>query len=253
MNSHGVRTTREGAELHVLLSRPDRLNALRTADLIDLTEAVEAAAGDDGVRVVLLAGEGRAFCSGADLASVVDASTVDAANRAILALRRIGKPVIAAVGGAAAGVGCSLALACDLVIAKRSAYFLLAFADVGLMPDGGATALVPAAVGRARAMRMAMLAERIPAQTATEWGLISQVVDDDVFDTEVASVTTRLAAGPPLAYARIKRAVDEAAMPALARALEIERTGQAELLRSRDYAEGVAAFKDRRKPKFTGT
>ncbi|MFG2024851.1 enoyl-CoA hydratase-related protein [Streptomyces sp. NPDC048825] len=253
MNPHGVRTTREGAELQVLLSRPDRLNALRTADLIDLTEAVEAAADDDGVRVVLLAGEGRAFCSGADLASVVDASTVDAANRAILALRRIGKPVIAAVGGAAAGVGCSLALACDLVIAKRSAYFLLAFADVGLMPDGGATALVPAAVGRARAMRMAMLAERIPAQTATEWGLISQVVDDDVFDTEVASVTTRLAAGPPLAYARIKRAVDEAAMPALARALEIERTGQAELLRSRDYAEGVAAFKDRRKPKFTGT
>ncbi|MFI0090787.1 enoyl-CoA hydratase-related protein [Streptomyces bobili] len=248
----GIRITREDAVLQVLLSRPERLNALRTKDLDELAEAIDRAADDSGVRVVLLAGEGRAFCSGADLGDVVDTSTVDAANRAVRALRHIGKPVVAAVGGAAAGVGCSLALACDLVIAKRSAYLLLAFAGVGLMPDGGATALVPAAVGRARAMRMALLGERVAAATAAEWGLIGQVADDDAFDATVASTLARLTAGPPLAYARTKRAINEAALPALIRALKTERNGQAELLRSNDFAEGTAAFRDHRPPKFTG-
>jgi len=248
--SIGVR--RDGAVLRLALARPRRLNALGTEGLDELADQVGAAAVDDRVRVVLLTGEGRAFCAGADLGTVVDVTTVEAANRAVLALRRIGKPVVAAVNGAAAGVGCSLALACDLVIAKRSAYFLLAFAGIGLMPDGGATALVPAAVGRARAMRMALLGERIPADLAAAWGLIGTVVDDDVFDDEVASVTARLAAGPPLAYERIKQAVNEASLPHLTRALETERTGQGELLGSQDFAEGAAAFRERREPKFTG-
>ncbi|MFJ8113653.1 enoyl-CoA hydratase-related protein [Streptomyces sp. NPDC096132] len=251
--SEGIRSALDDGVLRVLLSRPERLNALRTEDLDELAGVIGRAAEDERVRVVVLAGAGRAFCSGADLGAEVDADTVDAAGRAALALRRIGKPVVAAVDGAAAGVGCSLALACDLVIATRSASFLLAFAKVGLMPDGGATALVPAAVGRTRAMWMALLGEPVGAETAAEWGLIGQVVDDDDLDATVTDVTARLAAGPPLAYARIKQAIDEAALPGLTRALETERTGQAELLHSRDFAEGAAAFRDRRKPNFNGT
>ncbi|MFG1667886.1 enoyl-CoA hydratase-related protein [Streptomyces sp. Y7] len=251
--SAGIRTALDGGVLRVLLSRPERLNALRTQDLDELADVIGRAADDERIRVLVLTGAGRGFCSGADLGAEVDADTVDAAGRAVLALRRIGIPVVAAVNGVAAGVGCSLALACDLVIAKRSASFLLAFAGVGLMPDGGATALVPAAVGRARAMWMALLGEPVPARTAAEWGLIGQVADDDLFDATVAEVTARLASGPPLAYARIKHAIGEAALPGLTRALESERTGQTELLRSRDFAEGTAAFRDRREPRFTGT
>ncbi|WP_427925108.1 enoyl-CoA hydratase-related protein [Streptomyces sp. cg40] len=241
-----------GSVLRLALARPDRLNALGTAALDELAHQIDRAASDDRVRAVTLTGEGRAFCSGADLGTVVDAGTVEAANRAVLALRRTGKPVVAAVNGAAVGVGCSLALACDLVIARRSAYFLLAFAALGLMPDGGATALVPAAVGRARAMRMAMLGERIPAGTAFEWGLISMVVDDDAFEATVESVAAQLADGPPLAHERTKHALNAAVLPGLTRALETERTGQGELLRSQDFSEGLAAFRDHRQPKFTG-
>ncbi|MFJ5304331.1 enoyl-CoA hydratase-related protein [Streptomyces sp. NPDC088350] len=248
----GIGILRDGAVLRLTLARPDRLNALGTTGFADLADAVDVADTDDGVRVVVLTGEGRAFCSGADLGTVVDAHTVEAAGRAVLALRRTGKPVLAAVNGAAAGAGCSLALACDLVLARRSAYFLLAFAGVGLMPDAGATAFVPAAIGRARALRMALLGERIPAPTAAEWGLIGEVVDDADFDEAVTSLTARLASGPPLAYARIKGAVNEEALPGLTRALETERQGQAALLRSGDFAEGVAAFHDRRDAKFTG-
>ncbi|MEV1069580.1 enoyl-CoA hydratase-related protein [Streptomyces sp. NPDC050263] len=248
----GIGVLRDGAVLRLTLARPDRLNALGTAGFADLADAVDEADADDGVRVIVLTGEGRAFCAGADLDTVVDAHTVEAAGRAALAVRRTDKPVLAAVNGAAAGAGCSLALACDLVLARRSAYFLLAFAGVGLMPDAGATAVVPAAIGRARAMRMALLGERIPAPTAAEWGLIGEAVDDADFDGAVASMTARLASGPPLAYARIKGAVNEAALPELTRALETERQGQAALLRSGDFAEGVAAFRDRRDAKFTG-
>ncbi|MEH0420797.1 enoyl-CoA hydratase [Streptomyces sp. B21-083] len=247
-----IRVTREGTLLRLTLTRPERLNALGTTELHSLADEVDKAAADEGVRALVLTGEGRAFCSGADLGTVVDAGTVEAANRTVLALRHIRKPVVAAVNGTAAGVGCSLALACDLVIAKRSAYFLLAFAGVGLMPDGGATALVPAAVGRARAMRMALLGERITAETAAEWGLIGQVVDDDAFDETVESVAARLTSGPPLAYERIKGAVNETALPFLNRALETERTGQTQLLHSEDFTEGVAAFRARREPRFTG-
>lgn len=241
--------------LRITLNKPDALNALTTAMLTRIAEAVEASANDSEVRAVLLTGAGKGFSSGADLTAVADSGlegTIDSANRLIRALREVPKPVLAAVNGPAAGVGCSLALAADLTVARESAYFLLAFANVGLMPDGGATAFIPAAIGRARAARMAMLAERIPAPLALEWGLISHSVADDQFDSEVEQLVTRLATGPTTAYAQTKHAFNATALAQLEQALEIERAGQTALFRTTDFLEGVTAFQNKRTPHFTG-
>lgn len=170
---------------------------------------MEEAAADPRVRVIVFGGTGRAFSSGADLSSVDGDGTegIDQANRLVGAIAGTPKPVVAAVNGGAAGVGCSIALACDLIWAAESAYFLLAFAGVGLMPDGGATATVAAAVGRARAARMALLAERIPARQALDWGLISAVAPDEALSAEVDEVVARLAhaARPPRTRRRRRR------------------------------------------------
>ncbi|GAA1713224.1 enoyl-CoA hydratase [Fodinicola feengrottensis] len=253
MTGEELLVERDGPVLRVTLNRPDHLNAVTASVLDGVTEAVSQAAADQAIRVLVLTGAGRAFCSGADLAGPSGGdSTLHSANRAVLALRELGKPVVAAVNGLAAGVGCSLALAGDLVMARNSAYFLLAFVNIGLMPDGGATMLVPAAIGRARAMRMALLAERIPAAQAADWGLISHVVDDDSYDEEVAAVVGKLVQGPPLAYAETKRAINATTIDNLLAAIDRETAGQADLLRSQDVAEGVAAFLARRQPKFSG-
>lgn len=251
----GVVVEERGAARWLVLDRTDRLNAVTTETLTALADAVERSALDPAVRVIVLTGAGRAFSAGVDLrdpVAVPGADTVDAANRLVLGLREAPQPVVAAVNGAAVGVGCSIALAADLVIARESAYFLLAFANVGLMPDGGATALVAAAIGRARATRMAMLAERVPASTAFDWGLISAAVPDDEFDDRVEDWVGRLAAGPPLAYARTKRALTRTTLPRLSDALAVEREGQTALLASADFAEGTRAFRDRRAAVFTG-
>src|SRR5690349_13690318 len=192
--------------LRLTLDRPDRLNAMTAAMSDGLAAELEGAATRDDVRVVLVAGAGGAFSSGADVSGPdahegFDVTSLDRANRIIRAVTGLDKPVVAAVDGVAAGVGCSTALACDLVVASPRASFLLAFARIGLMPDGGATATVAASVGRARAMRMALLGEPLTGREAFEAGLVSHLADDDAFETVVAEVTGRLAAGAPLAQA----------------------------------------------------
>ncbi len=243
--------------LTLTLDRPDRLNALTDALSERLAEELERAAGRDDVRVVVLTGRGSGFCAGADVAGTdaherFDVTALDRANRIIRAVVRLDKPCVAAVNGIAAGVGCSIALACDLVVAARSAAFLLAFARIGLMPDGGATATVAASVGRARAMRMALLGEPLAAPDAYDSGLVSHLVADDELGATVTELVRRLAAGPPLAYAATKKAVNEATLGHLDDALERERGGQAVLLRTRDVAEGMRAFGEKRPPRFTG-
>jgi enoyl-CoA hydratase len=177
---------------------------------------------------------------------------LDRANRIVRAVTRLDKPVVAGVHGVAAGVGCSIALASDLCVAAESASFLLAFARIGLMPDGGSTASVAASIGRARAMRLALLAEPLTGREAYDAGLVSHLVDDDAFDTVVTGLAARLAAGAPLALAATKRAINAATFAGLDDALERERTGQAILLTTADAAEGMRAFAERRTPDFEG-
>ncbi|MGY1883775.1 MULTISPECIES: enoyl-CoA hydratase-related protein [unclassified Blastococcus] len=238
--------------LRLVLDRPQSLNAVTTELLEDLAATVTAAGRDPGIRAVSLTGAGRAFSSGADLGGSEEEVSVQAANRAVRAIRDVPVPVLALVHGPAAGVGCSLALACDLVVMSRSAYLMLAFTRIGLMPDGGATALVAASAGRGRAMRMALLAEKMPAEEALACGLAALVVDDDRLQADGAELAARLAAGPPAALARTKAAINAASLGELEPALEREASGQAELAATADFAEGVAAFLGRRPPVFTG-
>jgi enoyl-CoA hydratase len=252
-----LRTERDGSVLTLTLDRPDRLNALSEQLADALAEALEHATSDDAVRVVVLRGAGRAFCAGADIspydeAAPLDVRALDRANRIVRAIVRLDKPVVAAVQGPAAGVGCSIALAADLCVASESASFLLAFARIGLMPDGGSTASVAASVGRARAMRMALLGEPLTGREAHDAGLVSHLAGDEAMEAVLGEVVARLAAGAPLAQAATKRALNAAAFAGLDDALERERTGQTILLRSADATEGMAAFAERRRPTFEG-
>jgi enoyl-CoA hydratase len=243
--------------LSVTIDRPESLNSLTTPVLAGIADAMERAAADPRVRVVRLGGSGRGFCSGAgmsadDLASAGPGTEVLAqANRAVRAIVALPRPVVAVVHGPAAGVGVSLALACDVVLASEKAFFLLAFTRIGLMPDGGASALVAAAIGRIRALRMALLAERLPAADALAWGLVSAVYPAQDFDAEVDKVVSRLLAGPAVAYARTKDAINAATLTELEPTLQREFDGQAVLLRSHDFIEGATAFQEHRTPQFS--
>ena len=171
---------------------------------------------------------------------------------AIAGIRRLEKPVVAAVNGPAVGIGCSLALACDLVLAAESAFFGLAFVNIGLMPDGGSTLFVPAAVGKARAFQMAFLGERVPAEQALEWGLVNWVHPDDRLMPEAESLVAQLALGPTRSYAGSKRALNNMLYPNLEEQLDLEAEIQHELARSDDFLEGVGAFVEKREAAFTG-
>lgn len=255
MTIDGLRVERDGGILRITFDRPERLNAL-TAEIIHAAADAIERADDEGARVIVLTGTGRAFSSGADVGAdgaPPGLDTLDAANRMTMAITHSPVVVVAAVNGVAAGVGCSFAVAADLAVAKESAAFMLAFTKIGLMPDGGASLLVTAAVGRARAARMALLAEKVSARTALEWGLIADVVADDDFDAHVAGLAGQLAAGPPLAYAATKRVLNGAGLSLLEAILRAERDGQEPLLGSADFAEGMAAFQAKRAPLFTGS
>ena len=247
----------EDGALWVTLNRPEVFNALNGEMADQLAALVEDARARDDVRVVVLTGTGAAFSTGADLSGEeahehLDVTALDRANRIIRAIVGLDKPVVAAVNGIAAGVGCSAVLAADIVVATESAAFLLAFARIGLMPDGGATATLAASIGRARAMRMGLLAEPLTAREAFDAGLVTHVAPDADFEATVATVVRRLAASAPLAMAATKKAVNAATLHQLEAALERERTGQSLLLRTDDAAEGMRAFREKRKPTFGG-
>ena len=257
-----VTLDRRGAELRITLDRPDAMNAWDKRLGIDLLAAIEQAAGDEGVRAVVITGAGRAFSSGADLKAGFDSTPeghpdvqavlTDYYHPIITGLRELPKPVLAAVNGPAVGIGCSLALACDLVMARESAYFLLAFVNIGLVPDGGSSLLVPERVGLTRAAEMALLGERIGATQALDWGLINRVAPDEEFDRAVDELAQRLAAGPTAAYAGAKHQLNEWLLARMDAQLELEAALQQRSAASHDFREGVQAFLEKRRPAFTG-
>jgi 2-(1,2-epoxy-1,2-dihydrophenyl)acetyl-CoA isomerase len=260
-----VNLHRDGAAATIELNRPEALNAWNGALGDELFEAVRAVADDDGVRAVVVTGAGRAFSSGADLRDLtgredrtpeghVNVRRVldERYHPIITTIRTMPKPVLAAVNGPAVGIGMSLALAADLVVAAESAYFLLAFVNIGLVPDGGSSLFVPSRVGLARASEMAMLGERVPAAQALEWGLINRVVSDADFAGEVAALRDRLAAGPTRSYAGTKRQLNHWLYPRMEEQLGLEADIQQEMVASGDFAEGVAAFIEKRQAAFGG-
>ncbi len=242
----------------ITLNRPDSLNALNAATVDELRRAVESLAGS-GARALLITGAGRGFSSGADLAGGGGGLPEDAGmalekhfNPLVEAIFALDIPVVAAVNGPAAGAGCSLALAADIVIAAQSAYFLQAFVNIGLIPDAGATWLLPRLAGRARAMEMMMLGERISAEQAAQWGMISRMVADEDLASEAVALATRLAQGPTVALGLIRKLMRESATLPLSEALASERIAQREAGNTADFKAAILAFLQKRQPRFEG-
>jgi 2-(1,2-epoxy-1,2-dihydrophenyl)acetyl-CoA isomerase len=246
----------------ITLNRPETLNAWTAEFGAALADVIEGPAAEQSVRAVILTGAGRGFSSGADLKAGFEPHPEDGQpdvykelqiyHRAITGIRRLPKPVVAAVNGPAVGIGCSLALACDLVLAAESAFFGLAFVNIGLMPDGGSTLFVPAAVGKARAFQMALLGERIPAQQALDWGLVNYLHPDESLKQEAGVLIEKLANGPTQSYAGSKQALNRMIYPDIDGQLELEAELQHSLARTSDFREGVTAFVTKRDPQFTG-
>lgn len=250
----GLRVELRGAALWLTLDRLETFNALTGPMVTGLVDQLHAVVARDDVRCVVVTGTGPAFCTGADLtgSDSLDERALDAANLLVRAVVGCDRPVVCGLNGVAAGVGMALALACDLAVATASASLTLGFSRVGLMPDGGATASVAAAIGRARAMRLALLSDVMSAQEAFDAGLISHVAPDDAWPATLDKVVARLASGPPLALTATKKAVNAAALAQLEPALDREHAGQPVLLRTEDFAEGARAFLEKRRPEFHG-
>jgi 2-(1,2-epoxy-1,2-dihydrophenyl)acetyl-CoA isomerase len=245
------------------LNRPQALNAWNKQFGLDLLAALRRIGAEESVRAVLIVGAGRAFSSGADLKDIgseltpegrpdVYKTLTERYHPIIHAVRELPLPVVACVNGPAVGIGCSLALCCDLVLAAQSAYFLLAFVNIGLVPDGGSSLFVPTRVGMARATEMAMLGERVSAEQALQWGLVNRVVPDERVREEAAALATRLAAGPTRAYAGAKRQLNSWLYARMEEQLELEAQIQREMAGSDDLVEGVTAFVEKRPPRFSG-
>ena len=255
----GLRVDVDGPVATITLDRPEALNALTVPIKVALREALERLAVDRAVRAVILTGAGRAFCAGQDLAererpdaAPLDVELRERYNPIILALRAMGQPVIAAVNGVAAGAGASIAFACDLRIAAEDARFVLAFGRLGLVPDSGATWFLPRIVGQARAAELALVADPISAEEALRIGLVSRVVPNDELLPQARALADRIAAGAPMAVALTKGALERAATIDLETALEGEAKLQGIAGASADHAEGLAAFREKRPPRFTG-
>ena len=244
------------------LNRPETLNAWTAQFGAELGQVIGGEAAEDSVRAVLVTGAGRGFSSGADLKAGFDAADDgrpdvrkelrEIYHPVIAGIRRLPKPVVAAVNGPAVGIGCSLALACDLIMAAKSSYFGLAFVNIGLMPDGGSTAFVPPAVGRARAFQMALLGERVTAGEALDWGLVNWVVPDGELMAEAEGLADRLSRGPTRSYASSKEALNRSVYGELDAQLDLEAELQHALARTEDFLEGAAAFVQKRAPEFQG-
>jgi 2-(1,2-epoxy-1,2-dihydrophenyl)acetyl-CoA isomerase len=248
----------------IQLNRPEALNAWNRQFGEDLLAALHEARRNVDVRAVLIEGAGRAFSSGADLKDFSGGETTsdgrpdvyktltERYHPIMIAIREMPKPVLASVRGPAVGIGCSLALCCDLIVAAETAYFLLAFVNIGLVPDGGSSLFVPTRVGMARASELAMLGERLPAPQALEWGLINRVVADERLDEESAALAARLAAGPTRSYAGTKRQLNNWLYARMEEQLELEAQIQREMAGSDDFLEGAMAFVEKRPTRFSG-
>jgi len=246
------------------LNRPEALNAWNAQLGADLLAALRRAGQDDAARAIVITGAGRAFSSGADLKDFsggdatpegrpdVYKTLTERYHPIMHAIRDMPKPVLAAVNGPAVGIGCSLALCCDLIVAGESAYFLLAFVNIGLVPDGGSSLFLPTRIGMARASELSMLGERLPAQRALEWGLINRVVPDERLPQETAALAARLAAGPTRSYAGTKRQLNSGLYARMEEQLELEARIQQEMAGSEDFVEGAMAFVERRPARFSG-
>ena len=257
-----VLTSLEAGVQSITLNRPETLNAFTPEMHRELRAALEQARDDSAIRAVLLTGAGRGFCSGQDLsqrkvepgAAPIDLSVSLGShyNPLVRRLRELPKPIVCAVNGVAAGAGANIALACDLVLAARSAKFVQSFARLGLVPDSGGTWFLPRLVGPARAMGLALLAEPLPAEKAEQWGLIWKVVDDAALMPEAEKLCAHFATAPTFGLGLIKRAFNAAEDNDLSAQLDLERTLQREAGSHPNYAEGVKAFLAKRKPEFSG-
>src|SRR3954449_6660757 len=257
-----VNLWRHGGAAKIELNRPEVMNAWNKQFGVDLLAAVRSVAEDDSVRAVMIIGNGRGFSSGADLRAGFDptpeghpdvyTTLTERYHPIMMGIRTMPKPVVAAVNGAAVGIGCSLALCSDLIVAKESSYFLLAFVNIGLVPDGGSSVFVPARAGFTRAAEMALLGERIPAPQALEWGLINRVLPDGDFEAGIDALVDQLAAGPTKSYAGTKRQLNARVYAGIEEQLELEARIQQEMAASGDFQEGVLAFLQKRGPNFTG-
>ena len=252
----------EGGIARLTLNRPDKLNSFNGAMHAELRAALDTVQLDKTIRVLVITGAGRGFCAGQDLADpdmAMGPMRPDIGNVVeqtykplMLALQNLRVPTLAMINGIAAGAGASLALACDLVIAAKSASFLQAFSKIGLIPDTGGTWFLPQRVGMARALGLALLADKLPAEKAAEWGLIWQAVDDAELATTVDKLAAQLATMPTKALVRTRQAMHAAPNHTLEQQLNMEGSFMRELGWSPDFAEGVAAFMEKRAPKFTG-
>src|SRR3989441_3642442 len=257
-----ILVSQDAGVLSVTLNRPDRLNAFNPEMHKLLRQALEQARDDAGIRALLISGAGRGFCAGQDLserkvgdrAAPIDLSVSLGSNYNPLVrrMRELPKPIVCAVNGVAAGAGANIALACDIVLAARSASFVQSFSKLGLVPDSGGTFFLPRLVGSARAMGLALLGEKLSAEDAERWGLIWKAVDDDKLLAEANALARALAAGPTKGYGLVKRAIYASAGNSLEAQLDLERDLQRDAGFSADYREGVSAFMEKREPRYQG-